>query len=94
MIRAAASAGLTVKEIAYAAGADPRTVRKALSPEAPLTYHRPRLADGPLGDQVRSVLSQYPRMKAPAVAYRLGYTGPMSTLRLVISQVRDTSGGA
>lgn len=89
-LRAAASAGLSVDEIAHATGATRTTVRRALNPDAPLNYHRVRAIDTEFGDAVRAVLARYPRMKAPAVAYRIGYDGPMRTLRHVIAQARAT----
>ena len=86
-IRQAAASGLSVEEIAEATGITTTTVRRALDLTRPATYHRPSSLDA-IGPQVREVLARYPRMKAPAVAYRIGWTGSMRTLRHVVATVR------
>lgn len=86
--RRLAAEGMSADAIAAAMGAHPSAVKRALDLAAPERYHRPTLAQGDLGTQVRQVLARYPRMKAPDIAYRIGYTGPPRTLRHVIAAVR------
>ena len=87
-IRAAAAQGRSTEEIAADFGATVATVRRALDLSLPATYRRDSLADGPVGDHIRAVLSQYPQMKATGIAYRVGWTGSMRTLRHVVAQIR------
>ncbi|SPT53788.1 Transposase and inactivated derivatives [Actinomyces bovis] len=87
-IREAASAGLSVAEIAQSVGATSATVRRALDPAAPVTYQRARLVDGDIGAQIRQVIARNPRMKAPGIAYQVGWRGSMRTLRHVIQQIK------
>ena len=86
-IRQAAASGLSVEEIAEATGITTTTVRRALDLTRPATYHRPSSLDA-IGPQVREVLARYPRLKTPAVAYQIGWTGSMRTLRHVVATVR------
>ncbi|WP_136192435.1 hypothetical protein [Actinomyces procaprae] len=87
-IRAMAAQGKTVEEIAATLGATITTVRRALDLSRPATYQRDAFADGPVGDQIRAVLAQYPQMKATGIAYRIGWSGSMRTLRHVVAQIR------
>ncbi|PHP52585.1 hypothetical protein [Actinomyces ruminis] len=87
-IRALAAQGKTAGEIAASLGATITTVRRALDLSQPTAYQRDALADGPVGDQIRAVLAQYPQMKATGIAYRISWTGSMRTLRHVVAQIR------
>ncbi|WP_426976008.1 hypothetical protein ACQCSU_14620 [Pseudarthrobacter sp. O4] len=69
--------GLSVREISNRLGIAWKTVDRALANEHPAKYptrSRPSIVDPYVQDMTR-ILTQFPRMGAPTLAQRVGYTG-------------------
>ena len=81
------AAGHPIRAIARDLGIDRNTVRRAIDPNRPLTYHR----RSPLADvepEIRGVLHRWPHMPATGVARRLGYTGGMTQFSRRVHVIR------
>ncbi|ALE04732.1 hypothetical protein AL755_02980 (plasmid) [Arthrobacter sp. ERGS1:01] len=81
---------LSVREIAARMGLARKTVVRALASEVPPVYQKkPRgsIVD-PYVDEMTRILTQYPRMGAPTLAQRVGYTGGHSVFRAKASQIK------
>lgn len=86
-IRTLHAAGHPIKAIARDLGIARNTVRRAIDPSRPDHYRRlSRLDD--VEPQLLEVLAQYPHMPATALAYRVGWTGSMSTFTARVRLVR------
>jgi transposase len=75
--------GLSVREIANRLGIARKTVDRALANEQPAKYparSRPSIVD-PYVQYMTRILTQFPRMGAPTLAQRVGYTGGHSVFR-------------
>lgn len=76
-IRALHAAGAPIRAIARDLGIDRNTVRRAIDPTRPMTYHRRSPMDD-VDPEIRNVLAQWPHMPATGVARRLGWSGGMT----------------
>ncbi|MET3172783.1 UNVERIFIED_ORG: transposase [Arthrobacter sp. UYCu721] len=84
--------GLSVREIASRLGIARKTVDRALANEQPAKYptrSRPSIVDPYVQDMTR-ILTQFPRMGAPTLAQRVGYTGGPSVFRAKTAEIKAT----
>ena len=82
--------GVPIKEITRRLGVARNTVRAALSCDRPPRYQRaPR---GSVADayepQIRTLLTQWPKMPAPVIAQRIGWPYSMSPLKKLLARIR------
>jgi transposase len=82
--------GVPIKEIARRLGVARNTVRSALSSDRPPRYQRkPR---GSVADsyepQIRSLLQEWPKMPAPAIAHKIGWPYSLSPLKKRLARIR------
>lgn len=86
-IRALHAQGTPIPAIARELGIDRNTVRRAIDPTRPTSYHRRSQLDD-VDAQIREVLARWPHMPATGVARRLGWPGSMSTFSTRVHQIR------
>jgi transposase len=82
--------GVPIKEIVRRLGVARNTVRAALASERPPAYRRaPRgsVADA-VEPQVRVLLKDWPRMAAPEIAHRIGWSYSLSPLKKLLTRIR------
>jgi transposase len=82
--------GVPIKEIARRLGVARNTVRAALASDRPPKYER--AARGSVADayepQVRALLKDWPRMPAPVIAQRIGWTYSEGPLKKLLARIR------
>jgi transposase len=66
------------------------TVAKAVASSDPPHYERTAAPNSvsPFEPQIRSLLSEYPKMPATVIAERIGWTGSSSFLRMKVAEIR------
>lgn len=83
--------GLSVREIAARLGVARETVTRAVASDVPRRYPaKPRgsIVD-PYVEEMTRILTLYPRMGAPTLAQRVGFTGGHSIFRAKVSEIRQ-----
>jgi transposase len=82
--------GVPIKEIARRLGVARNTVRAALSCDRPPKYQRARRGSvvDPYEPQVRALLAQWPRMAAPEIAQRIGWSYSEGPLKKLLARIR------
>ena len=86
-IRALHATGTPIRAIARELGIDRNTVRRAIDPARPLTYHRRSTLDA-VDAEIRDVLARWPHMPATGVARRLRYAGGMTQFSRRVHVIR------
>ena len=68
------------------------TVAKAVASTSPPRYERTAAPNSvsPFEAQIRSLLSEYPKMPATVIAERIGWTGSSSFFRMKVAEIRST----
>ncbi len=79
-----------IKEIARRLGVARNTVRRALASDGPPRYERAARGSvvDPFEPQIRALLVEWPRMPAPVVAARIGWTYSLSPLKRRLAVIR------
>jgi transposase len=79
-----------IKEIVRRLGVARNTVRAALASDRPPKYQRPRRGSviDPFEPQVRALLKDWPRMPAPEIAQRIGWTYSEGPLKKLLARIR------
>ncbi|WP_239396009.1 IS21 family transposase [Frankia sp. CiP3] len=79
-----------IKEIARRLGVARNTVRRALASDRPPTYVRAPKGSvvDPFEPRIRALLAEWPRMPAPVVAERIGWTYSLSPLKRRLALIR------
>jgi transposase len=82
--------GVPIKEIARRLGVARNTVRAALSSDRPPAYQRARRGSvvDPYEPQIRALLAQWPRMAAPEIATRIGWSYSEGPLKKLLARIR------
>ena len=82
--------GVPIKEIARRLGVARNTVRRALASDGPPKYVRVPKGSvvDPFEPRIRALLVQWPRMPAPVVAERIGWTYSLSPLKRRLALIR------
>ncbi len=82
--------GVPIKEIARRLGVARNTVRAALSSDRPPKYQRARRGSvvDPYEPQIRALLARWPRMAAPEIAARIGWSYSDGPLKKLLARIR------
>ena len=82
--------GVPIKEIARRLGVARNTVRRALASDGPPKYVRASKGSvvDPFEPRIRALLAEWPRMPAPVVAERIGWTYSLSPLKRRLALIR------
>lgn len=84
--------GLSVRQISSRMGVARETVDRALASDVPQAFpKKPRgsIVD-PYVEEMTRILTQFPRMGAPTLAQRVGFTGGHSIFRAKVSQIKES----
>lgn len=87
-VRALRAEGAGVREIARMLDVSRGAVRRALDPDAPLTYRRGEAALDEVEPAVRAVLTEYPLMPTSRVAEHVGWAGSTRHLARLVRDLR------
>jgi hypothetical protein len=82
--------GVPVKEIARRLGVARNTVRAALTSDRPPTYQRALRGSvvDPYEPQIRALLKDWPKMPAPVIAQRIGWSYSEGPLKKLLARIR------
>jgi transposase len=82
--------GVPIKEIARRLGVARNTVRAALTSDRPPTYQRALRGSvvDPYEPQVRALLKEWPKMPAPVIAARIGWSYSEGPLKKLLARIR------
>ncbi len=82
--------GVPIKEIARRLGVARNTVRAALTSDRPPTYQRALRGSvvDPYEPQIRALLKDWPKMPAPVIAARIGWSYSEGPLKKLLARIR------
>jgi transposase len=82
--------GVPIKEIARRLGVARNTVRAALTSDRPPTYQRALRGSvvDPYEPQIRALLKDWPKMPAPVIAQRIGWSYSEGPLKKLLARIR------